>query len=147
MAVFINIGAQVFKIFAKLGIMTIRFDQAVFLAHQLGKGFACCRKSQAHLARGNPQPQLFGVGKMLVKGAFIYAQQANERVAGQNVKVDIGQWFKLIDGVGAGDQSQKQAQPRNFGGLAHNIDTKQVIGDDTFFYKVIEAFVFSAGVF
>ena len=66
----------------------------------------------------------------LIKGFFIYAQQANEGVAGQDVEIDIRQRLQIFRPLNGPHQRQKEAQPGDFHRLVHNVHAKQVVGDD-----------------
>ena len=86
-----------------------------------------------------------GVGRVLAKGLLIHPQQADQAVAGQNVKVDVGQRLQVVHSAGGGYQRQKQAQPGDLHRLGHNIHPVQVLGDDTLFDEVIQAGVIGSG--
>ena len=67
---------------------------------------------------------------LAVELMFIHAHQPYQRVAGQDVEVDIGQGLQVFYLAHAGHHGEKEAQLGNLAGLFHDVHTMQVVGDD-----------------
>ena len=65
-----------------------------------------------------------------IESLGIDPDQTDERVAGQDVEVDIGQRLQLLDGLRRGHQGEEQAQLGDLGRLFHDVHAEQVVGDD-----------------
>ena len=78
---------------------------------------------------------------LAVKLVGIHVQQPHQRVARDDVEINIGQGFKLIDRLRGGHQGQKKAQSGDFCGLFHDIHAKKIVGDDAALDEVSQAFV------
>ena len=67
---------------------------------------------------------------LAVELMFIHAHQPYQRVAGQDVEIDIGQRLQVFHLAHAGHHGEKEAQLGNLAGLFHDVHTMQVVGDD-----------------
>ena len=108
--------------------MPVGVDQPVFFVQYLLIALA---KHVCHIAA-------------LLLGEFfsINLQQAHQRIAGDDVEVDVGQRFQLFDGLRGSDQGQEQAQLGDLARLFHDVHAKQVVGDDGALDEIGEALVF-----
>ena len=79
---------------------------------------------------------MFGLGKQAGLGIFlvelhlVHPHQPDQRVAGQDVEVDIGQRLQVLHPAHAGHHRQKQPQLGDLARLFHDVHAVQVVGDD-----------------
>ena len=75
---------------------------------------------------------------MGVKAFFIHLKQTDQRIAGHEVKINVGQRLQFIHCLCRSDQRQKEAQTGNFDRLCHNINAIEVLGDDLLADVIVE---------
>ena len=97
-----------------VGDGAVRAELAVLLVEQLAKALA------EHVV-------LPVLGIELV---FVHPHQPDERVAGQDVEVDVGQRLQVLHLAHRRDHRQEQAQFGDLAGLFHDVHTVEVVGDD-----------------
>ena len=69
----------------------------------------------------------------------IDAEQADQRVAGHDIEVDIGQGLQVIELLRRADQRQEEAQFGDFGGFVHDVDAVEIVDDDLLADVVVDA--------
>ena len=61
---------------------------------------------------------------------FLQRCKADERVAGANVEVDVGQRLQVLAASPPGDKLEEQAELADFHGLFHDVHAVEVVDDD-----------------
>ena len=86
------------------------------------------------------------LGVVFVELLVVDTQQANQRVAGQDVEVDVWKRLQLVDGLRRRYQSEKQAELGYLASLLHDVHAEEVFCYDLALDVVVDAFVFAANV-
>ena len=71
----------------------------------------------------------------------IDAQQSDQRVAGHDIEVDIGQRLQVIELLRRADQRQEKAQFGDLGRFVHDVHAVEVVGDDLLADEVIDGWM------
>jgi hypothetical protein len=75
----------------------------------------------------------------------VFIEQADERISGFDVEVDIGQGFEVIFLVDGGDEFEEEPQFADFDGFFDDVDAVEVVEDNGFENEVIFALVMGDG--
>ncbi|MCX6908359.1 MAG: hypothetical protein NTY01_09995 [Verrucomicrobia bacterium] len=66
----------------------------------------------------------------------VNVEQSDERVASEDVEVNVWQRLKLFLGLRGGDERKEEAQAGDFRGLLHDVHAEEVVRDDLLFDEV-----------
>ena len=58
---------------------------------------------------------------MVIEFVLVHAHQTDQRIAGEDVEINIRQWFQLIDLAHRRNHGEKQTELGDFAGFFHDV--------------------------
>ncbi len=131
------------------------FDECFFFFQEFGFGFGKVNGfgtgglgEQLVLAKGlEVSGEALNIGEHILEFErdSVFIEQADERISGFDVEVDIGQGFEVAFLVDGGNEFEEEPQFADFDGFFDEVDAVKIIEDNGFENEVVFAFVVGDG--